>query len=94
MYKFTKSAEKAINVANDVAIEFGHNYVGTEHLLYGLVKEGTGVASKVLESQGVVASTVFDKVEELIGKEDTIDRGGNGTIRFYPKVKKNYRKCI
>ena len=37
-YKFTKRAEKAIEIANKIAIEFGHNYIGTEHLLYGLLK--------------------------------------------------------
>ena len=38
-YKFTNSAEKAIEIANDLALELGHNYVGTEHILYGLVKK-------------------------------------------------------
>ena len=43
-YKFTNSAGKALEIANDIAMELGHGYVGTEHLLYGLVEEGTGVA--------------------------------------------------
>ena len=38
-YKFTKKAEQALQIANDIAMELGHNYVGTEHILYGLVKE-------------------------------------------------------
>ena len=46
-YKFTKRAEKAIEIANQLAIELGHAYMGTEHLLYGLAKEGSGVASTV-----------------------------------------------
>ena len=45
-YKFTNRAEKALEIANELAIELNHNYIGTEHLLYGLVNEGTGVASK------------------------------------------------
>ena len=45
-YKFTARAEKALEYAQDIAMELGHNYIGTEHLLYGLVEEGTGVASK------------------------------------------------
>ena len=45
-YKFTNRAQKAIEIANELANELGHNYIGTEHLLYGLSKEGTGVASK------------------------------------------------
>ena len=47
-YKFTNRAKEAVEYANDLAIEMGHNYVGTEHLLYGIVKEGTGIASKVI----------------------------------------------
>ena len=43
-YKFTNRAEKALEIANELAIELNHNYIGTEHLLYGLVNEGTGVA--------------------------------------------------
>ena len=40
-YKFTNSSREAIEIANEIAIELGHSYVGTEHLLYGLVKEGS-----------------------------------------------------
>lgn len=47
-YKFTKKAEQALEIANDIAMQLGHNYVGTEHILYGLVKEDSGVASKVI----------------------------------------------
>ena len=53
MYSFTNRAKKAIDIANEVAMELGHNYIGTEHILYGLVKEGSGVAAKVLESQEI-----------------------------------------
>ena len=52
-YKFTKKAEKAVQIAESLAIELGHNYVGTEHILYGLVKEPAGIANKVLESQNI-----------------------------------------
>lgn len=81
-YKFTNSAEKAIEIANDTAIELGHNYIGTEHILYGLIKEGTGVASKVLENQNITANAVYDDILELIGKEagDITE-----TVRFYSK---------
>ena len=58
IYKFTKRAEKALEAANKVAIELGHNYIGTEHLLYGLVKEGSGIACKVLENQGVTSEKI------------------------------------
>ena len=52
-YKFTNRAQKAVELANDIAIELGHSYIGTEHLLYGLVKEGDGIAAKVLANQEV-----------------------------------------
>ena len=83
-YKFTKSAENAIEIANDIAIELGHDYVGTEHLLYGLVKEGTGVASKVLESQEVSAEAVLAKIEELIGRGEA----NSSTVGLTPRTKR------
>ena len=66
-YKFTKKAEKVMQLAENVAIELGHNYVGTEHILYGLAKENTGIASKVLENQNITAEAILEKIEELIG---------------------------
>ena len=45
-YKFTNRAKSAIEIANDIAIELGHNYIGTEHILYALAKENNGVARK------------------------------------------------
>lgn len=85
MYKFTNSAEKAIEIANDIAIEMGHNYIGTEHILYGLVDEGTGVASKVLSNQGVTAEKVLLDIEELIGKEPVM---AEGVVGFTPRTKR------
>ena len=70
MYQFTNRAQKALELANEIAIELGHNYIGTEHLLYGLVKEGTGVASRVLTQQGVTPEDIVQKIEELIGKNE------------------------
>ena len=84
-YKFTARAEKALEIANEMAIELGHNYIGTEHLLYGLVKEGSGIASKVLENQGVTEEKVVDKIEELIG---TGEASQNQTIGFTPRTKR------
>ena len=86
MYKFTKSAQGAIEMANEMAIEFGHNYIGTEHILYGLVKENTGVASKVLGNQGVTSEAVYKEVEELIGKEASLN--DEGTVGFTPRTKR------
>ena len=85
-YKFTNSSENAIQIANELAIELGHNYVGTEHLLYGIAKEEMGVASKVLEHQDVTPELILEKIEELIGQEDgeQIDE----TIGFTPRTKR------
>ena len=85
-YKFTNSAERAIEIANEVAIELGHNYIGTEHILYGLVKEGTGVAYKVLENQNITPDAVYADILELIGKEENPKE--NGTIGFTPRTKR------
>ena len=60
MYKFTARAEKAIEIANDIAMELGHKYIGTEHILYGLCKEGTGIASKVLENQNITDEDILN----------------------------------
>ena len=69
-YKFTNSAQNAIEFANEIAIELGHKYLGTEHILYGLTKEETGIAKKVLELQGVNSENVLEKIEDLIGEDE------------------------
>ena len=84
-YKFTARAEKALEISNEIAIEFGHNYIGTEHLLYGLLKEGAGIANKVLENQNVTADAVFEKIEELIGGTEVRN---NQTLGFTPRTKR------
>ena len=84
-YKFTNRAEKAIQIANDIAASLGHNYIGTEHLLYGLVEENTGIASKVLQNQGMTSDKILDEIEELIGRsEDSIDE----PMGFTPRTKR------
>ena len=83
-YKFTNRANKAIEIANDIALELGHSYIGTEHILYGLAKEGGGVASKVLENQQVIAEDILNKIEELVGRDESIDN----IIDFTPRTKR------
>ena len=68
VYKFTNRAEKAIEMAAEVAAELGHNYVGTEHLLCGLVREGSGLAYRVLYNQGITEEKIIEMIEELIRK--------------------------
>ena len=80
-YKFTNRANKAIEIANDIALELGHSYIGTEHILYGLAKEGNGIASKVLENQNVTADDILNKIEELIGSDEPIENIADFTPR-------------
>ena len=86
-YKFTNRAQKAIEIANELANELGHNYIGTEHLLYGLSKEGTGVASKVLENQNITPENILEEIEELIGRVE-LSPDSQGTVGFTPRTKR------
>ena len=84
MYKFTSRAQKALEIANNIAQELGHSYIGTEHILYGLTEEGAGVAARVLESQGINSEDVKSKIEELIGVEEPTEE----TLGFTPRTKR------
>ncbi len=70
MGRFTERAQLAIDLSTEVARELGHGYVGTEHILLGLLKEGEGVAAKTLEGQGITFDEVYSKIEEVIGNND------------------------
>ena len=85
-YKFTARAEKALEYAQELAMELGHNYIGTEHLLYGLISEGTGVASKVLDNQGISAEKVKEAIEEIVGVGEEIE--DSNQISFTPRSKR------
>ncbi|QUI24362.1 ATP-dependent Clp protease ATP-binding subunit [Vallitalea pronyensis] len=65
MGRFTGRAQEAINLSQQVAKELGHGYVGTEHILLGLIKEGQGVASKILVSQGVTEDVIIEKIRKI-----------------------------
>ena len=85
-YKFTAKAEKAFELAQDIAVELGHNYIGTEHILYGLAEEGTGVASRVLEEQGVTSENIKQEIVEIIGQSDPIE--DPDSLGFTPRSKR------
>ncbi len=85
-YKFTNSAEKALELAGDLAIELGHNYIGTEHILYGLAKEGSGVASQVLSLQEVTPEKIAEEIESLIGKGEELP--DETEVGFTPRSKR------
>ena len=83
--RFTEKAEKAISLSQESAAKLGHSYVGTEHLLLGLLKEGTGVAARVLQSQGVTEDKIIKQIEELIGRGDS---SGKTPVDFTPRTKR------
>ncbi len=83
--KFTERARKVLSLAQEESQRFQHNYIGTEHLLLGLVREGEGVAAKVLVNLGVDLEKVRTAVESIIGRGDHIVLG---EIGLTPRAKK------
>jgi ATP-dependent Clp protease ATP-binding subunit ClpC len=83
--KFTERARRVLTLAQEEAQRFNHNYIGTEHLLLGLVREGDGVAAKVLANLGVELNKVRSAVEFIIGRGD---RAVMGEIGLTPRAKK------
>lgn len=65
---FTERANAALNLGVDTAGNLGHNYIGSEHILIGLLKEGNGVAASVLQSKGVSADAIEERLVEMVGK--------------------------
>jgi ATP-dependent Clp protease ATP-binding subunit ClpC len=83
--KFTERARRVLTLAQEEAQRFNHNYIGTEHLLLGLVREGDGVAAKVLNNLGVELSKVRSAVEFIIGRGE---KSPTGDIGLTPRAKK------
>jgi len=83
--KFTERARRVLTLAQEEAHRFNHNYIGTEHILLGLVREGDGVAAKVLANLGVELNKVRSAVEFIIGRGD---RTVLGEIGLTPRAKK------
>jgi len=83
--KFTERARRVLTLAQEEAHRFNHNYIGTEHILLGLVREGDGVAAKVLGNLGVELNKVRSAVEFIIGRGD---RTVLGEIGLTPRAKK------
>ena len=84
--RFNDRAKRVLALAQDEAIRFNHNYIGTEHLLLGLVREGEGVAARVLDSLGVELSKVRTAVEFIIGRGDSTTAPSEITLS--PRTKK------
>ncbi len=83
--RFTDRARRVVVLAQDEARMLNHNYIGTEHLLLGLIHEGEGVAAKALESLGISLEAVREQVEEIIGHGQ---QAPTGHIPFTPRAKK------
>jgi ATP-dependent Clp protease ATP-binding subunit ClpC len=83
--RFTDRARRVVVLAQEEARMLNHNYIGTEHILLGLIHEGEGVAAKALESLGISLEGVRDQVEEIIGQGQTAPAGH---IPFTPRAKK------
>ncbi|HWR61299.1 MAG TPA: ATP-dependent Clp protease ATP-binding subunit [Clostridia bacterium] len=66
--KFTERAQKVMVYSQEEAIALNHNYIGTEHILLGLIREGEGIAARVLKSKGVVLDATRQQVEDVLGK--------------------------
>ncbi len=84
--RFNDRAKRVLALAQDEAIRFNHNYIGTEHLLLGLVREGEGVAARVLDSLGVELSKVRTAVEFIIGRGNSTTAPSDITLS--PRTKK------
>ena len=83
--RFTDRARRVVVLAQEEARLLNHNYIGTEHILLGLIHEGEGVAAKALESLGISLQAVRDQVEEIIGQGGS---SPSGHIPFTPRAKK------
>ena len=70
MQRFTDDAQRVLSLAQEAALELGHDYVGTEHVLIGLTKVKNGVAAKALEELGLVTEDIFEAVEEHVGRSN------------------------
>lgn len=86
-YKFTNSAQVALEIATNLAIKLGHDYVGTEHILYGLVEEPNGVAGRLLEKQGITIESILEQIEVLVGS-NPVNVLSVEDIGFTPRTKR------
>jgi ATP-dependent Clp protease ATP-binding subunit ClpA len=83
--RFTDRARRVVVLAQEEARMLNHNYIGTEHILLGLIHEGGGVAAKALKSLGITLETVRQQVEEIIGRGQ---QAPPGHIPFTPRAEK------
>lgn len=95
MGRFTEKAQKAIHLSREIAGELGHDYIGTEHLLLGLLKEGEGLASFVLRNQGLTYEIVEEKIKEVIVSSSVqVANGGEFTPRVERILEMSLREAV
>ncbi|MFS0749622.1 ATP-dependent protease ATP-binding subunit ClpC [Oceanobacillus sp. 1P07AA] len=82
--RFTERAQKVLALSQEEAVRLGHNNIGTEHILLGLVREGEGIAAKALQSLGLEVSKIQEEVEKLIG----VGKQPTQSIHYTPRAKK------
>ncbi|GAA0304743.1 ATP-dependent Clp protease ATP-binding subunit ClpC [Gracilibacillus halotolerans] len=82
--RFTERAQKVLALSQEEAVRLGHNNIGTEHILLGLVNEGEGIAAKALHAIGLGADKIREEVESLIGKGNHVSQ----SIHYTPRAKK------
>jgi ATP-dependent Clp protease ATP-binding subunit ClpC len=88
MYKFngfTEKANDALNLAIESAEEFGHTYIGSEHLLIGILREGSGAAAQILEAKGITSEKIEELLESTVGKGAATELSPN---QFTPRAKR------
>src|SRR3989442_14127810 len=83
--RFTDRARRVVVLAQEEARMLSHNYIGTEHVLLGLIHEGEGVAARSLEALGISLPMVRSEVEEIIGRGESVQ---SGHIPLTPRAKK------
>ncbi|MDX8363106.1 ATP-dependent protease ATP-binding subunit ClpC [Cytobacillus sp. IB215316] len=82
--RFTERAQKVLALAQEEAVRLGHNNIGTEHILLGLIREGEGIAAKALVALGLESNKIQEEVEKLIGRGQETTQ----TIHYTPRAKK------
>lgn len=82
--RFTERAQKVLALSQEEAVRLGHNNIGTEHILLGLIREGEGIAAKALKELGLEEKKIEEEVEKLIGKGDQPMQ----SIHYTPRAKK------
>ena len=84
IYKFSETAKNSIENAEKIAVSLGHNYVGSEHILFGLSKEVDGLAYKILKKQNITSEDILNRIIEILGQNKV---SINRTQGFTPKTK-------